>query len=199
MDGISKMSYPECGSLIELAAAAKRDTDKQWLHGYLHAYETLFSTYRDTDGVVMELGVYKGDSLRLWRDWFCRAQIVGLDISTTYFFTEPRVRTFLCDCGDGAKLAALMAAENMRPVIIMDDASHDPVHQAAAFNALFPFLRPGGMYVIEDWTGDKLPLMTELAGRHAQDILWWAPVDLSLSGMYLAYGDSRLAVYVRKH
>ena len=34
--------------------------------------------------------------------------------------------------------------------LVIDDASHDSLHQKIAFETIFPFLSAGGIYIIED-------------------------------------------------
>ena len=59
------------------------------------------------------------------------------------------------DQADGSRLARLVDEELEGGLdIVVDDASHHYEPTLASFQALFPVLRPGGLYVIEDWRSD---------------------------------------------
>ena len=64
----------------KLIDAGKYDTDKAEHPHYLRAYEDYFRPLLDKEVRLLELGVYKGGSLLLWRDYFERGLIVGLDL-----------------------------------------------------------------------------------------------------------------------
>ena len=61
--------------------ASKYDTDKAAHTHYLRNYEEYFRPLLDRDVRLLELGVLKGGSLLLWRDYFERGLVVGLDIN----------------------------------------------------------------------------------------------------------------------
>lgn len=53
----------------------------KWLH-YFEIYERLFSKYRGKKIKMLEIGVFKGGSLQMWKDYFGKdATIVGVDIN----------------------------------------------------------------------------------------------------------------------
>src|SRR5207247_6943083 len=54
------------------------DTDKI-RHGYLDGYDAILAPWVDKEITLLELGVYRGGSLKLWRDYFPRGAIVGTD------------------------------------------------------------------------------------------------------------------------
>ena len=58
---------------------AAYDTDKIQ-HHYLEAYDPILSPWADNDVKLLEIGVRKGGSLELWRDYFPRGTIVGIDL-----------------------------------------------------------------------------------------------------------------------
>ena len=60
--------------------AFKYDTDKAEHSHYLRNYEDYFGHLADRDICLLELGVYHGGSLQLWRDYFEQGLIVGLDL-----------------------------------------------------------------------------------------------------------------------
>lgn len=96
-----------------------------------------------------------GASLRMWRDYFPNAQIIGCDIVKSVLFNdEDRIHTFFCDQSLKSSLENLM--RNVQsiaqyPDVIIDDGSHMELHQRISFRLLWDYVRPnGGIYIIED-------------------------------------------------
>ena len=58
----------------------KYNTDKVQ-HGYLRIYDPIFSDYVDKEINLLEIGVFKGGSLFLWKDYFPKGQIFGIDLN----------------------------------------------------------------------------------------------------------------------
>lgn len=126
-----------------------RIVDK-WLH-YLPVYERYLAAYRNKPFRMLEIGVFKGGSLQMWREYFGeRATIYGIDIDpqcANYANAPNIVRIGSQD--DPAFLAAVVA-EMGGVDVILDDGSHIARHQRASFKALWPLLSEGGLYIIED-------------------------------------------------
>jgi demethylmacrocin O-methyltransferase len=96
--------------------------------------------YDDHDG---------GRSLRLWRAFFPRARIAALDLYDKTALSRGRIQVFQGSQADSAVLERIARNRSGFDVII-DDGSHINAHQIRSFNILFPHLRPGGVYIIED-------------------------------------------------
>ena len=115
-------------------------------------YETFFSCLREKEIRLLELGIYKGGSLLLWRDYFPNGIIAGLD-KNPVSLVDPtgRIHTYQGLQQDPAILNSI--ASELGPFdIVIDDASHRGEITRASFWHLFPnHLKPGGIYVIEDW------------------------------------------------
>lgn len=126
---------------------------------YLPIYERLLEPLRDRAFALLELGVWGGDSLEMWRDAFPRATIVGVDLGPPELQLGPRVHVVRGDQAD-ADLMRRVRAE-YAPAgfdVIVDDASHLGVTTARSLKALYAeHLRPGGLYCIEDWGTGYLP------------------------------------------
>lgn len=126
---------------------------------YLQTYEELLRPYRFRSCAFLELGVWHGDSLEMWRDAFPRATIVGVDLAPPPLDLGPRVHIETGDQTDGALLTRVRGqyAPDGFDVII-DDASHMGVTSARSLQQLFrQHLKPGGLYVIEDWGTGYVP------------------------------------------
>ena len=93
-------------------------------------------------------------SVRMWRGYFPKAKIFGVDISDFSLFETDWFKFYRADCGDGTQLDEVVAELSGSGValdIIIDDASHIGHASAASYMALFPKLKSGGLYIIEDW------------------------------------------------
>jgi len=114
---------------------------------------------RDKPVRVLEIGVggymtttYGGGSLRMWRRFFPRGLVYGLDIFDKTVADQPRVKTLIGSQNDPEYLVGM--AERYGPFdVVIDDGSHVNEHVRTSFRTLFPYLRDGGVYAIEDlWT-----------------------------------------------
>ena len=128
------------------------DTDK--VNGYLEIYQRLLAPWVDKDVKLLELGVHRGGSLLLWYDYFPHGDIVGIDKEAVEWDqTSDRIHVYQGlqeDTDFLGRIARRHAPEGFD--IIIDDASHLAVPTRIAFWYLFVHhLKPGGLYVIEDW------------------------------------------------
>ncbi|HEV7903527.1 MAG TPA: hypothetical protein VGO96_06765 [Pyrinomonadaceae bacterium] len=134
--------------------AARYDTDKAVHTHYLRNYEHYFGDLRDSEVCLFELGIKEGGSLYLWRDYFERGLIVGLDVEPVQLDdASGRIRTYQGMQQDTALLDRI-ARENAPAGfdIIIDDCAHIGVLARASFWHLFEHhLKSGGVYIIEDW------------------------------------------------
>jgi hypothetical protein len=130
---------------------AKRDTcksDKQYWHKYLDFYEVFFS--KKTFDFIAEIGVFNGDSIRFLLERFPEAEIHGGDIanrSESWPISDRFVFTQF-DQGDREQLRAFLSRRQFS--LIIEDGSHDPLHQAIALVEGLRALKPGGIYILED-------------------------------------------------
>ena len=137
--------------------ALRHGTDKSSAqHNYCPIYERYFQHIRNSPLVLLELGVggydrpdIGGHSLRTWAEYFPQGRIYGIDIHDKEFLNNDRIKTFMCSQDDPIRLREILN-EIHSPDIIIDDASHISPLTIKAFNILFPSLKSGGIYVIED-------------------------------------------------
>lgn len=128
----------------------RHGTDKFGKLKYHHHYATHLGHLRDQAFSLVEIGVYHGASLRTWEEFFEKARIIGLDINAACLklkFARSEVR--LVNQADAAALR-VFAQEFGGLDVVIDDGSHMMADQQTSFRTLFRFVRPGGMYVIED-------------------------------------------------
>lgn len=125
-------------------------TDKNTLHSYLPAYQVLFGPLRDAARHVLEIGIHRGGSIRMWHDFFPNALITGVDVdarASANVPDSPRVRVVI---GDAYSDAALQALSSCAYDILIDDGPHTLESQCYFAREYARFLAPGGVLVIED-------------------------------------------------
>jgi len=140
--------------LTELAV--KYGTDKWGRHRYTPHYEFHLSHLKDESFTLLEIGIggYQrkqagGASLRMWKEYFGHAQILGLDIEDKSFVNEDRIRAYQGSQVDTTLLRNIVRdATNLR--VVIDDGSHRNEHVLQTFAELFPMLPDDVIYIIED-------------------------------------------------
>lgn len=122
----------------------------KWLH-YFEVYDRHFSKYRNQAPVVMEIGVFKGGSLQMWKDYFGEgARIIGVDIDeTTKDFEEKQISIEIGSQEDRDFLKRLRE-KYPRVDILIDDGGHTMNQQITTFEEMFPHISYGGTYLCED-------------------------------------------------
>jgi hypothetical protein len=128
----------------------RHGTDKSRIcHNYLPVYEQFFGPLRDEPITLLELGVQNGYSLRTWREYFTSATIVGVDIWPP--IPDLGLPNTVCYKSDQTDLGLPKLLARHAPFdIIIDDASHLSINTIASFELLWPLVKPGGIYIIED-------------------------------------------------
>lgn len=131
-------------------------TDKIGSHFYTQHYSTHFAPMRRKPIKLLEIGVggydspdWGGESLRMWKNYFRKGRIYSIDIYDKTKLEENRIRIFQGSQVDLNFLDQIFK-EIGEPEIIIDDGSHINEHVIETFKFLFPKLKDGGIYVIED-------------------------------------------------
>jgi hypothetical protein len=126
-----------------------RNRQERFGYGYLRHYERALAGFRDLPMNLIEIGVDNGASTRMWKRYFAKALIVGVDIQERCrAFEEDRIRIEIGSQADGEFIDGLVS--KYPPTIIIDDGSHQAPHIIFTFERLFPVLLPRGCYIIED-------------------------------------------------
>ena len=137
--------------LFDIFAA---DTNVHKWHHYFDIYSKHFEAYRHRPIRMLEIGVYRGGSLRMWKEFFHPdSTIVGIDIDKSCKGHEIADKKVFVRIGSQADPEFLSKVnEEFGPFdIILDDGSHKTHHQNISFGALFrPALVDGGCYMVED-------------------------------------------------
>lgn len=122
----------------------------KWLH-YLPIYERELARFREKPVTFLEIGIFKGGSLPMWKEFFAPGStLVFIDIDPDCAqLSEPGTHIEIGNQADKAFLRKLKKKYGPFDVII-DDGSHLSAHQIASFRALWPSLRENGLYIVED-------------------------------------------------
>lgn len=143
----------------------KYGTDKV-IWGYTPTYFEHLAPKREEVRKVLEVGIcgerdipnnVTGASLFVWRDFFPNAEIIGLDNDPRWMVNTDRIRSFCVDAYDSAALGRVLNEVGGDFDLIVDDAVHDPIPQLGLLADLWPSLRDGGLYAMEDVCPYKLP------------------------------------------
>ena len=139
-------------SLAYLSRKKRYDTDKDI--GYLSNYEEFFRLLRLRKIKLLELGINTGGSLLLWRDYFEKGIIAGLDLQRVNV-ADDTGRIHVCQGLQQDRDILDKIGKEIAPNgfdIIIDDASHIAEFTRISFWHLFlHHLKPLGIYAIEDW------------------------------------------------
>jgi hypothetical protein len=124
------------------------------------------------------MGVFgvPGASHRGWQELFPRALVYGADIDRGILFEEGRIKTFYCDQLDRASIHELWARPDLGGGVdvIIEDGLHTFEANVSFLEASLDYLRPGGIYVIED-----------ISWHHFDE--WYGRIETVYSKQYPAY------------
>lgn len=133
-----------------LALNAKADKASSY-HNYTEVYARYFKDLRDLPIKFLEIGIWKGYSVKLWEDYFKNAELHFLDISLSAVeYTSSRSHYHLADQSSVSDLEKFIAKTGGQFDVIIDDGGHTMEQQITSFCTLFPHVKKGGIYIIED-------------------------------------------------
>jgi cephalosporin hydroxylase len=132
----------------------KYNSDKNSsFHNYCRQYENILRDYRDKEIKFLELGVFRGESIKIWREVFPNAKyIVGVDIDSNCKLFEESNKSIFVEIGDATNPDFINDInKKYGPFdIILDDASHTNKDVILSFEQLFPLMSDNGVYIVED-------------------------------------------------
>lgn len=164
------LAYFVSNNITNLAKIYK--SDKWGSHFYTPHYQKYFKKFRFKKINILEIGVggYKdplagANSLRMWKKFFPFGKVYAIDIYDKSLLQESRIKIFQGSQVDEDFLNKMIEQTGEFDLII-DDGSHVNEHVIQSFKLLFPKLKNGGIYVVEDtqtsyWSdygGDSLDL-----------------------------------------
>jgi hypothetical protein len=125
-------------------------------------YHQYMKTWRGDSFSMLEIGVLDGASLRMWHSYFPKANVIGLDIDPRVSVMEREGFRILVGSQTDESLLAQTNPSNLR--LVIDDGSHVNELTIETFRYVFPKLRPGSLYVIEDTIPSYEPARIEWPG-----------------------------------
>lgn len=129
------------------------NTDKlihKWLH-YFDVYDRHFSRFRNKEIIIVEIGVYQGGSLQMWKRYFGdKAKIYGIDINPNCKnLEEENIEILIGSQSDRNFLRSVK--QKIPPIdILIDDGGHTMRQQIITFEELFGHVKKNGVYLCED-------------------------------------------------
>ncbi|MCP3671475.1 MAG: glycosyltransferase [Gammaproteobacteria bacterium] len=121
--------------------------------GNLREYDRLFLPYRESPVRMLEIGIQNGGSLDIFSQYFSNGEkFIGCDIDPNcgrLIYDDPRINLVIGDANTDDIQAEILSVTDMFDLII-DDASHKAGDIVCAFARYFPYLKEGGLYVVED-------------------------------------------------
>jgi hypothetical protein len=166
-------------TLDKLAKGYGTDKSSE-IHNYCVKYEKYLPFNRYDELNILEIGILDGKSLKTWKDYFYRSNILGIDINPDCKkYEEPRISVEIGSQDDGKFLSRTW--QKYGPFdFILDDGSHMNEHVIYSFEHLFNSVKSGGIYIVEDcgtsywsdWNGGYLKSnsMIEYFKRLADDV-----------------------------
>jgi O-antigen biosynthesis protein len=149
-------------TLTQIFDKYNSDKNSSW-HNYCRQYDSVVAEYRDKPIRLLEIGVFKGESLKVWREVFKNAiAIVGIDINNYCKQYENINNGIYVEIGNATnKEVVINLVKKYGPFdIIIDDGSHFNKDVIDSFEALFPTLNNNGLYIVEDTHINNLSAFT---------------------------------------
>lgn len=129
--------------------------DKDSVHSYIEVYEEVLAPYRKTANNILEIGLMSGESLRMWDEYFT-GTVYGMDCDIRphggLADLTGAIKDGLNVCiGDATNPADISKHfQGIKFDVVIEDAGHHIDQQVAIFEAVFPYMARGSIYIIED-------------------------------------------------
>jgi len=124
-------------------------------HAYTPIYGLLFAPLKNRPIDIAEIGIRYGDGLKIFREFFPEARLFGFDHNRAFIDLVTRLgleRTKIAfiDVAEEDCITRAFEETGTRFDIIIEDTTHTAHHQVSVIRRCVPFLKPGGMLIIED-------------------------------------------------
>lgn len=132
-------------------------------HPYTGPYSLLFEPLRHKPIKFAEVGVFRGNSLAVWREFFSQARLFGYDndANNLQHIAQMNISNLSLGIMDSSQKANIEAglgaavADGELLDVVLDDASHDPLDQCMMIRSALPYIKQGGLLIIEDIFRDR--------------------------------------------
>lgn len=142
-----------------------------------HGYHRFYSKYIKRDiNKLLEIGIADGHSIKLWTEYCPNAYIFGMDINIEYANEADKLKILRGDQSNEKDLENVILNIGDNIDVIIDDGSHIPEHQLLSLTKLFPSVKDGGIYIIEDieisyWKQSQYIYETKYGSEHKSNII----------------------------
>lgn len=178
-------------------------------HNYCDKYANYLPFERYSQLNIMEIGVLNGRSVKTWKEYFYRANILGIDINPDCKqYEDDKIRIEIGSQADSIFLQNIK--EMYGPFdMILDDGSHMNSHVIYSFEHLFDSIKSGGVYIVEDtatsywndWEGGYLKetTMMEYFKRLTDDINFRGVINFDKPNVHARREDWCTETVLREH
>mgnify|MGYP001169163985 CR=1 FL=1 len=172
LDGKKTYDYLRANSLLDPSIKnyldwIKRDDLKKYDYqagmNFTATYERLFGGKKDKKIKLLEIGVANGHSIASWHRYFPNAEIFAIDKKDAYkfFYTSSRISFNSISLTDKKKIDKFINFVGNFDVII-DDSLHEHWAMATNIKNFYKALKPGGIYILEDFRTDDYQKQQEI-------------------------------------
>ena len=178
-------------------------------HNYCDKYANYLPFERYSQLNIMEIGVLNGRSVKTWKEYFYRANILGIDINPDCKqYEDDKIRIEIGSQADSIFLQNIK--EMYGPFdMILDDGSHMNSHVIYSFEHLLDSIKSGGVYIVEDtatsywndWEGGYLKetTMMEYFKRLTDDINFRGVINFDKPNVHARREDWCTETVLREH
>ena len=177
----------------------------KWRH-YFPFYHQHFDRFVNLTGgaTVAEVGVFSGGSLKMWRHYFGKkATIYGIDIapSVMQFHLNHRYGSPQMFVGSQSNVTFWneFKSKTMPLDIFMDDGSHKGDDQLTTFKAVWPHLKKGGIYWVEDIVNPATSRRTKLPNAFVDYTAALTQANFSASSIRSIHIHRSIIVIEKEH
>jgi len=136
--------------LDNLALECKTDKSSAF-HDYMEVYADYFAPLKDQPITFLEIGISFGNSVKMWDRYFTKANLHFIDNTTSQIkYFSPTAHYHYLDQENIQVLSEFARSIPSGFDVIIDDGGHTMSQQKNSFIALFPHVKSGGLYIIED-------------------------------------------------
>ena len=159
IDYKSNSSYLcELGKKYDTDKSSQRSnvTNSRHCHPYTLFYNSLFKNKCDTILDIAEIGILDGSSLRMWQEYFPRANVYGFEYDDLYInkfkesFNNDRVTLAKIDVTNVDSIKSSFQSTHKLYDVIIDDSTHQFEDQIRVIENTYQYVKPGGALIIED-------------------------------------------------
>jgi hypothetical protein len=138
--------------LLETYNSTGSKSDKEYLHKYISSFYAEKLNHKQYDKLnILEIGIHKGYSIKLWEDFFINSKIYGVDIYLNEIEEKFTDRTTILNMNAySQECINYFIDNNIKFDIIIEDGPHTFDTQEYTIRKYTEILNDTGLLVIED-------------------------------------------------